>query len=237
MPPSTVDNPFETKQVGEFPEQRNQRLAYRNPLDVATIVSIFPESFISEKYTLFPGKFYINGGTLKTPGLTLIGVSSWWRQVQGGQPDQEVPTSSVAIAESIINDYCNGLVECNMGDKMPGMFYIPGNLDITEIQKKYKTALDTANIKQKNWFAALVSKADADWVKYNNNPRAILSTAKFAAGELGFLDKPWLKDMQALEKVKCFACGNLRDPEYPVCGVCKAIDPNHPLASSLQFAK
>ncbi len=234
---STELSPFGTKAVGEFPEQRNQRLAYRNPLDVATIVNIYPDGFLSVKETLFPGKFYVNGGTYKNPGLTLVGVSSWWRQVTGGQPDQEVPVSSVAIAESIINDYCRGLVECNMGDCMPGMFYIPGNIELSDIKQKYKTALETANQKQRNWYAALVSKADSDWANYNQNPRAILSSAKLAAQELGYLDKPWLKDVLQLEMIKCFACGNLRNPEYPVCGTCRAIDPKHPLAASLQFAK
>jgi uncharacterized OB-fold protein len=46
---------------------------------------------------------------------------------------------------------------------------------------------------------------------------------KIAAKELT-LDKVWLKDFQAIAMVNCKACGSLKNPLYPVCPNCKAID-------------
>jgi uncharacterized OB-fold protein len=39
-----------------------------------------------------------------------------------------------------------------------------------------------------------------------------------------------------LELIRCNACGNLRNPQYPVCPTCKNVDMSHPLAKELKFA-
>jgi hypothetical protein len=89
--------------------------------------------------------------------------------------------------------------------------------------------------KQDNWFRLLLKLADALWARSNNNPLVIWDEMRIAARELG-ADKAWTKDFQLVDLIKCFACGGLRNPQFPVCPTCKVVDPNHPLAKDLKFA-
>jgi hypothetical protein len=45
-----------------------------------------------------------------------------------------------------------------------------------------------------------------------------------AARELGLDNRPWLKLDVQVDMVRCFACGSLRNPEFPICATCKNID-------------
>ena len=49
-------------------------------------------------------------------------------------------------------------------------------------------------------------------------------------------DKPWLMDFNIVEMKPCVMCGTLKNPLYPVCGKCKAIDMTNPLAKDVKFA-
>jgi hypothetical protein len=50
--------------------------------------------------------------------------------------------------------------------------------------------------------------------------------------------KPWMKDIMTMALVHCVACGALRNPDYPVCGSCKAIvDPEKAKSLGLTFAQ
>src|SRR5262245_46089951 len=115
--------------VGVFPgwrelNRRTQR-APVNPLDVSTVVSIFPFEIVETKPTLQPGKWTIPAGSFEKPSYTPIHPSSWWKEVDENQPLLELPVSSILVADSIVKDYCNGLLECDMATAMPGLFMIP----------------------------------------------------------------------------------------------------------------
>ena len=75
---------------------------------------------------------------------------------------------------------------------------------------------------QKKWFLELVKLADI-LSRSNGNPLSISDDARLACKELNIQNKPWLGDLQASELVRCIACGNLRNPQFPICSVCKAI--------------
>ena len=47
-----------------------------NPLDKATIVSIFPKEIEETKPTLMPSRWIIPAGTLENPGIAVVGPSS-----------------------------------------------------------------------------------------------------------------------------------------------------------------
>lgn len=224
------------RQVGEYIPQRPVIRSAKNPLDKATIVSIYPKPMNYEAHTIFPGKFTIKSGTFENPGITLIEPSSWFRDVHEDQPMLEIGVSATGLAHSIIADSCNGLLGASLESAMPGMFFIPGEINSMEIKTKYKNNLIEAKNKQDNWFRILVRLADSLWARGNGNPLVIWDEMRLAAQELS-LDKPWIKDFQSQELVKCIACGTLRNPEFPVCAVCKAIDNTHPAAKTLQFAK
>lgn len=225
------------RQVGEFPDPKRRLIrAPKNPLDRCTIISLYPRDIDEYKPTIEPGRFVIAAGTYDKPSRLVVGPSSWWKDIDVDQPMVEIPHSSVQIANSVITDYCNGMFGCNMSDAMPGFFYVYGDVSIVDIRLKYKEKLDETNEKQNKWFNILLLLADALWANSDGNPMAISNEMRLAAKMLGQENKPWLKDFQIVELVKCIACGSLRNPNYPVCQMCKAIDPNHPLSKDLKFA-
>lgn len=231
-------NTSELRQVGEIPQISNRPTirSPRNPMDKSTIVSIFPKAIHEYKHTIEPGVFDIPSGTFEKPSVTVIGPSAWWRDVDIEQPILEIPVGSIMVANSVINDYCNGLLGCNMGNAMPGLFFVPGEWTVAEIKEKHKGDLLRAKARQDNWFKILVRLADSLWARSNNNPLVIADEMRLAAAELGFKDKPWIKDFQHVELVNCKACGYLKNPKFPVCPECHAVDESHPEAKNIKFA-
>jgi hypothetical protein len=216
----------------------NRRLirAMKNPMDKCTIVSIFPKEIIEVKHTIEPGRFRIPAGTFEEPALLVVGSSSWWKDIDVDQPMLEIPVSSIQIADSVIKDYCNGMLGCNMGDSMPGLFFVLGEHNKMEIKVQYKSKLQEIKTRQDNWYKILVRLADSLWARSNGNPLVICDEMRLGARSLNFNEKPWLKDFVMAEKVPCKACGTLKNPEYPVCPLCKAVDMTHPAAKDLKFS-
>jgi hypothetical protein len=229
-------------QVGEFPGLgNNNRRTIRapiNPMDKSTIVSILPKRIEERKATITPGFFVIEPGSFENPSLLVVGPSSWWREIDENQPLLEIPVSSIQIADSIVRDYANGLLACNMADQMPGLFYVPGEFTVEKIKKEHSGLLTKAQATQKKWFLELVRLADVLWSRSNGNPLSISDDARLACKYLNISNKPWLGDIQQSELIRCVACGNLRNPAFPICAVCKAVaDPELAKTLGLTFAK
>jgi len=207
-------------------------------MDKSTVVSIIPKRILERKATITPGFFELLPGTYENPAILVVGSSSWWREVDADQPLLEIPVSSIQVADSIVRDYCNGLLACNMADQMPGLFYIPGDYTVERLKKEHAPLLLDAQIKQKKWFMELIKIADILWSRSNGNPLAISDDARLACKIMNITQKPWLGDMQAAELIRCVACGNLRNPAYPICQTCKAIaDPELAKKLNLTFAQ
>lgn len=209
--------------------------ASKNPMDKCTIVSILPKDIDEIKFTIEPGRFKLQAGNLEKPSVLVVGSSSWWKDIDVEQPMLEIPVSSIQVAESVVKDYCNGMLGCNMDSAMPGLFFVLGAHSSLEIVMKYKEKLKEVNEKQMNWYKILVKIADSLWSRTNGNPLTISTEMRLAATSLG-MERTWLKDFQIVELVRCVGCGNMRNPEYPICSACKMIDKNHRLASELKFA-
>jgi hypothetical protein len=221
--------------VGEIFRKRAIR-APVNPLDKSTIVSVYPREVDEKKVTLSPNRWIIPPGTPETPSVTIIGPASWWREIDEEQPLLEIPVSSVLIAESIVKDWMNGMVGCDMSESMPGLFYVPGECTLKEIQEKYSKALQLSIHRQNNWFNALVRQGDSLWPRSRFNPMVITDDMRLAAKQLG-LDRDWLTGFKQVGMVRCKACGALRDPEFPICKECHAIDdPEKAAKLGIKFA-
>jgi len=225
-------------QVGAFPGIRElRRRTVRqpvNPMDKATVVSIYPKDIEEIKHTIEPGRFKISAGTYEKPSILVVGPSSWWREIDEEQPLLEIPVSSIQIADSIVKDYCNGVLASNMGDCMPGIFYIPGEHNIEGIQKSFKHELNKAAAKQKKFYSTLIQLADALWARSQGNPLAISDDMRMAARELNLTStKDWMKDFTMINMVRCKACGSLKNPEFPICATCHFPDPEHPMTKQL----
>lgn len=239
--------------IGQFPLmsdlKRRTIRAPVNPLDKSTIVSIYPRHIVERKHTIQPGVFEIQPGTYDNPAILVVGPSSWWKEIDENQPLLEIPHSSIQIADSVVKDYCNGIFGCDMGEKMPGLFFVPGAKTLSNgevdkkatlewIKKEKFAELAAANMRQRNWFVELVRLADGLWANTNGHPRAVSDDMKLAARELNLINKDWLTDSQTMELVRCKACGHLGNPLYPVCSNCKAInDPAKAKDLGLVFAQ
>ena len=229
--------------VGEFPGlgQSAHRRTIRapvNPMDRSTLVSILPKIISERKPTIQPGLFELAPGRPEAPSILIVGTSSWWREIDENQPLLEIPVSSIQVADSVVRDYCNGLLACNMEDQMPGIFYIPGEYTVEKLKKEHPALLTQAIAKQKKWYLALVTMADILWSRSNGNPLSISEDARMACRELNITGKPWLSDIQMAELIRCVACGSLRNSQFPICQTCKAIaDPELAKKLNLSFAQ
>src|SRR6266571_1125729 len=85
-----------------------------NPLDRSTIVSIYEKQIQINNPTLFPGSYLIPAAPIDSFELLIVKPASWFKEMEEGQPFLEIQNSSIQVAESIIRDYSNGLVGCNM---------------------------------------------------------------------------------------------------------------------------
>ena len=214
-------------QVGEFPGLANMnRRTIRapvNPLDKSTIVSILPKFISERKATIQPGTFEIPPGSFDKPAILVVGSSSWWREVDENQPLLEIPVSSIQVADSVVKDYCVGLLGCNMADQMPGLFYLPGEYTVEKLKKEQPAQLVQANARQRKWYLELIRIADILWSRTNGNPLAISDDARLACREMNIQNKPWLGDLQTAELVRCVGCGSLRNANFPICPTCKTV--------------
>lgn len=196
----------------------------RNIYDKATIVSIFPQEITEIKATVQPGEFVVPAGSYERPGILVIGPSSYMRNMDAEEmPMMEIPISAVQMAESIIIDYCNGLIGGDSANSMPGMFFLPGERSLVQILKENRDLLNIARDKQTKWYNELVRIADIDWARSNGNPISVSDQSRLAASELNKKDKPWMQDFKTVELKPCRFCGHLRNDLFPICPNCKQI--------------
>ena len=223
---------------GQTPPNKMTVRAPVNPLDKSTIVSLLPKHIVERKATILPGIFEIPPGSPEKPALLVVGPSSWWRDIDETQPLLELVNSSIQVADAVVKDYCSASLGCDMNERMPGLFYVPGEYTRERLKVEYAPLIAKYTRVQRNWFLELVKIADVLWVRTNGNPLAIGDDARMACRELNISNKPWLSDIQAMELVRCVACGNMRNPQYPICPTCKAIvDPELAKKLSLTFAQ
>ena len=208
----------------------------KNPLDVSTVISLYPKYIKEVKPTISPGIFVLEPGSVDKPFLLHVESSSYWLELQEEQPLMEIVNFSTQVADSIVRDYCQGLLGCNMNDMMPGLFWVPGRHNIKELRANQQHLLDAAAAKQKRWYEALLNLADQLWAQTNGNPLCISGDMREAAKQLNVENKDWMANFVAVAQVQCKACGSLKDPRFPVCASCRAVDMEHPNAKDLKFA-
>lgn len=214
-----------------MPDKRRAIRAPINPLDKSTIVSIYPRKIVEKKPTIFPGEFVIEPGTYEKPSLLVIGSSSWFRDIDPRQPIVEIACGSMEVANAVVTDYISSLGHWSPDGK-PGVFFIPGDIDLLKLKKDYKNLLDAAQERQKNWYNNLVTMGDALWSLANGNPRAVSEDVRFAAQELGIAKtKAWMGDFNTRQLESCPACGFMRHGHFPVCQNC------HTIIDKVEFEK
>lgn len=192
-----------------------------NPLDKTTIVSIYPKKIVIENPTIQPCHYELEAGSVTKPSFLVVGSASWWRNILD-MPSIEIPVHSLRIAESLVNDYINGVTGFQRDHAHPGLFTISGEIKNSEqIVKEFPLFIQTAERRQKQWYLNLVEVADVGWARTNGNPRAISDLARLAAEQLGIQGKAWMQDFNTMKLVQCPACGAMKKEQFPICQNCK----------------
>jgi hypothetical protein len=186
---------------------------------------------------LTPEWYHIEAGSVEKPAILVVGTARWWKDTSPEEPLIEIPVSSIQVADSVVTDYCNGILGCDMDQAMPGLFWIPGAHTADKVLKEHKHLVNQAEAKQKQFYLNLIRHADSLWARSNGNPISISDDMRMAAIELNQRDKDWMGDHRAAEMVRCKACGSMKNPKYPVCSTCKAIDHEHSDAGKIKFAQ
>lgn len=194
-----------------------------NEYDKSTVFSILPKPVEDIKVTVERAHFFIPIASPEKPERLVVGASNWWREIDVDQPLLEIPVSSPQLAESIVRDYINGMVMCDMGENRPGLFWLPGDISIAKLLTEHKAVLEQAKTRQMNWFKLMVKLADVLWARTNGNPLSVSDDSRLAATHLKIVDRPWLMDFKTALLENCPACGTLRNNNFPVCANCKSV--------------
>jgi len=205
----------------------NLKVTNKNPLDVSTIISIYPIGF-TEKKAMMPEWYHIDKGSYENPSYTPVTGGSSFRLMADTNQTIEIPISSISVAESVVRDWMVGIIEFVPGVAQPGVFYLPGNWDHKKLlaDPEAKKVLDYIDQLQKAWFMKLIDLGDALWSRANGNPRVVSDLMRTAAGIMQIKDKPWMANFTTARMTNCPACGTLCLPGFPVCANCKhVIDP------------
>lgn len=196
----------------------------KNPLDVCTIISIYPMTF-TEKKAMMPEWYTIEAGSEKNPSFQIVPGASAWAERMAGQPMLEIPISSISVAESVIRDWMIGIIEVVLGSAQPGVFFLPGSWDLMKLQidPDARHVFTKVCEMQRAWFMKLISMGDALWARSNGNPLVISELMRIAASHMQMEEKPWMKNFTATRMTNCPACGTMIMPGFPVCSNCKVI--------------
>jgi len=210
-----------------------------NPLDKTTIVSIYPKKISFRNYTVFPGVFEMREGTVEKPAILVLGTSFWTYNNYEANQSIDIPSSSIEMANSFVNDYCIGLHCYTPEHAMPGLFFMPGDYtretlkQHSEWESRKRIALD----RQENWYRKLVEEADVLWSRTDGNPRAIHADMRRAAEYFQLKDKPWMANQSNMLKKACPYCGYMRLPTFPKCSNCHEIIDIEAYKNLQDFAK
>lgn len=184
----------------------------------ATIVSVFPGPIKETKPGLIPDTFEIEESNGKEPQVLHVTEVNSALYIGDGKTFRLTHTVK-EIAESIVNDFCNGFIEADEQHK-PGLFWILGKHSKDAVKVQFKKELDEAIRKQRAWLQRLVTSADDDFQKHGQH-RGISDLQRKAAMLLGLTNKPWYISPEPTTFVKCPACSTMVEEAAAICHNCK----------------
>src|SRR6185369_11850581 len=124
-----------------------------------TVVSLVPFELLEYKPGLIPPAFLIEASDGVIPTLLHVGNSLHYVYLDDTRGSLPVRGPSDAVARSIVNDYIDSQLGIS-DDAKPGIFWVPGEWNLAEINIKFKDQLEKAKVEQKNWFINCCRIAD-----------------------------------------------------------------------------
>lgn len=189
----------------------------------ATIISIVPFPISEFKPGIYPGFFEIAGSKNEVPEILVVGESVYHVELDENRTIT-VKCSPDDIAKSLVHDYVISCLAYTVEDSgsLPGIFWKPEELTLSEVTSKYAKDLEQAKRQQRNWFEKLVRLADDDWEKTRQH-KFISDMQRYAAKSLK-LERPWIISLNAVaDTKKCPACQSFVSIEAIICSSCRCI--------------
>lgn len=185
----------------------------------ATVISICPFPISEFKPGLFPNTYNLDAVKPGDIGILNIPDTVYYKHripVVGNVIT--VPVPATQLAESIVADRMTGQLLYSETSK-PGLFWVKGTYNKTEVRVKFAAELAVANLLQKQWFADLVKLADDDWNEHHQH-KYISDLQRHAAKDLN-LERDWLVSVITDVDKKCIACYSNMHINAAICPTCK----------------
>ena len=186
----------------------------------STLVSVLPFALNESKPTLYPGEYHIPAAKYPDGIETLvIADAHGLLYLDADRGSLRVNIASEEVAKSIVDDYIRSVLAIDTHQR-PGIFYLVGDYNSTEVAEEQAEALNKAHEYQRNWFQALVRIADDDWSKFHQHK--IISNIQRVAAQCLNLSREWLTLIPS-ESQLCPMCRIVVDPLAVLCMNCKTV--------------
>src|SRR4051812_15005633 len=86
-------------------ETTEMQMFRENVLDRCTIISLLPFDIREIKPTTTPREYFIKAAAEKDFSILVVGPSYWFQEMGEERPAIRVPSSSVDVAEAVVNDF------------------------------------------------------------------------------------------------------------------------------------
>lgn len=182
-----------------------------------TVVSFLPWALNELKPGIIPESYYIPPAINGIPGVLHVKDARANIYIRDGKT-LPVTCPAEEIANALVDDYWKAQLQAS-DEARPAMFWVVGKFSPEEVMTKFSKEITEAKKKQNVWFMRLVRLADDDWVRFGQH-RMITDLQRYAAQSLGQINKPWMKDLEPSEFVKCPACSTLVDVKAALCSNC-----------------
>lgn len=203
-----------------------------------TLVSIVPFAIREYKPGLIPDTYYIPPASEEKPQILHIGNARHNVYIDETRGSLSVRDGSDEVARSLVEDFINSQLEVGEGC-YPGLFWIPGELSISEVKVRYQEEWNRIRLAHRQWLLAITKLADRDWKRYQN-PMVVSDFQREAGRILGLKEAEhgWMGAQieDARPMTECPACGMKINLGLAICPNCKVIlDADK--AKELTFAK
>jgi hypothetical protein len=191
----------------------------------STVVSLVPFEILAHKPGIYPPYFQIKASDMKTPELLHVGTSYHYTYLDETRGSLRVPDPSDQVARAIVEDYTNSQLSVD-DEASPALFWIPENLNVIQIQEKFKVDIARYLIKQKRWFLNICMLADNDWSRYHQHN--VISTFQRKCAEYIGWDSSkheWMSPQTTMESSSCPYCGTSVPKGLPVCSNGHVVNP------------
>jgi hypothetical protein len=187
-----------------------------------------PNKLVEAKPHMLPSEFEIEAADPKYGfSVNYIGEAVHYVPnplIDDGKPGATIKqvTTPMVMAESIVNDYVNSQI-ATTGDAKPGMFWLAGRYDHSEVEELFAEELAAARERHRRWYINLTRMADSDWNK-NHNIMVISDLQRTAAKSIGHKAE-WVTAItaEAPMMIKCKFCQVDINPEVVKCPNCKEV--------------